>query len=223
MGRRSFFSGGLTALAATLFGRSVTSHAQSAPSGRWQAERHEKDDWLDRVPGKHRLVLDTTTPDGFGTALLYTNNYFIANKDGYELQDSDLAVVIIARHHATPFAFNDTVWKKYGVTIAQLGNLTDPKTKQPPTINLYNAAGYGSALSNRGTTLDSLLKLGIRVAVCEMATRDIAESVARAVGTDGDSIFSEISRNLVSNSHLMPAGIVAVNRAQERGYAFVNT
>ena len=32
MGRRSFFNGGLTALAATLFGRSVTSHAQSAPS-----------------------------------------------------------------------------------------------------------------------------------------------------------------------------------------------
>ena len=33
-----------------------------------------------------------------------------------------------------------------------------------------------------------------------------------------DAIFAELSANLVANAHLAPAGIVAVNRAQERGY-----
>jgi len=27
--------------------------------------------------------------------------------------------------------------------------------------------------------------------------------------------------NLVGNAHMVPAGIIAVNRAQERGYSFV--
>jgi intracellular sulfur oxidation DsrE/DsrF family protein len=31
---------------------------------------------------------------------------------------------------------------------------------------------------------------------------------------------NELAANLVGNSRLVPAGIVAVNRAQERGYSF---
>jgi hypothetical protein len=33
---------------------------------------------------------------------------------------------------------------------------------------------------------------------------------------------NEIAENLLPNSHLVAAGFVAVNRAQEYGYAFVN-
>ena len=138
------------------------------------------------------------------------------------MQDSDLAVVIVARHHSTPFAFNDAMWKKYGAGISQLANFTDPKTRQAPANNLYNAPGYGSALANRGNTLDSLFERGVQLAVCQMATRQIAEPLAGAVGGDAESVFKELTANLVSNSHLVSAGIVAVNRAQERGYSFVN-
>jgi intracellular sulfur oxidation DsrE/DsrF family protein len=138
------------------------------------------------------------------------------------LQNSDLAVVIVARHNSTPFAFNDAMWAKYGATIAQRANFTDPKTKQAPTANLYNASDYGPALANRGTTLDSLLKRGVQLAVCKIATRGYAGAIATAVGGNTDSIYNELTANLVSNSHMVPAGIVAVNRAQERGYSFVH-
>ena len=33
-------------------------------------------------------------------------------------------------------------------------------------------------------------------------------------------IFKELTENLIPNAHMVPAGIVAVNRAQERGYSF---
>jgi intracellular sulfur oxidation DsrE/DsrF family protein len=33
-------------------------------------------------------------------------------------------------------------------------------------------------------------------------------------------VFKELTENLVPNGHMVPAGIVAVNRAQERGYTF---
>jgi intracellular sulfur oxidation DsrE/DsrF family protein len=228
--RRSFLTGltaGVSTVVATVAvaaATASTASGQSAPSQLWQPSRHELDDWLDKDKAsvKHRFVFDTMNPEGFGQALLYSSNYFTANQSGYGLQNSDLAVVIVARHNSTPFAFNDDIWKKYGSTIAQQANFTDPKTKMPPTSNLYQATGYGSVLTSLGTTLDSVLKRGVQLAVCQMATRNYAGTIARAVGGATDAIYNEITANLVSNSHLVPAGIIAVNRAQERGYSFVH-
>ena len=49
-----------------------------------------------------------------------------------------------------------------------------------------------------------------------------AALAATQKGADGNPQMKELSDNLVANSRLVPAGIVAVNRAQERGYAFVS-
>jgi intracellular sulfur oxidation DsrE/DsrF family protein len=200
----------------------TAAQAQSAGTASWQPSRHEQDDWMDKVPGKHRFIFDTTTAAGFGGAILFANNYFIANQNTYGLQNSDLAVIIVARHQSTAFAFNDTIWEKYGTAITAQTRLNDPKTQQPPKNNLYNASGYGATLENLGVTLDSLLKRGVHLAVCQMASRAIAGSIARATGGDTDSVYSELVANVMSNSHMVPAGIVAVNRAQERGYSFVH-
>src|SRR3954469_16481486 len=108
--RRAFLSGvGAGAVAAIT---TVAANAQEQPAkgGRWQPTRHAQDDWMDQIPGVHRLVFDTTNPAGFDTAMLYAGNYYSANHGGYGLDDSDLAVIIIARHDSTPFAYNDSVW-----------------------------------------------------------------------------------------------------------------
>ena len=39
---------------------------------------------------------------------------------------------------------------------------------------------------------------------------------------DVEAVYKELASNLIRNSHFVAAGIVAVNRAQERGYAFAN-
>jgi intracellular sulfur oxidation DsrE/DsrF family protein len=70
--------------------------------------------------------------------------------------------------------------------------------------------------------MSGLIRRGAHVGVCQMATRAIASSIARTAGTSADNIYNEIAENLLPNSHLVAAGIVAVNRAQEYGYAFVN-
>src|SRR4051812_18806132 len=113
--RRSFLtrlSAGVTAFAATAFGSTAVLQAQSSATGRWEPVRHEKDDWLDQLPGKHRLVFDTTTPAGFGSAIAFCNNFMRVNKSDYGLQNNDLAVVIVARHQSTAFAYNDAIWAK---------------------------------------------------------------------------------------------------------------
>ena len=62
----------------------------------------------------------------------------------------------------------------------------------------------------------------MHLAVCQLATRAIAGSIATAFKSTTDDVYNEIAAHLLPNSHLVPAGIVAVNRAQERGYALVH-
>ena len=166
------------------------------------------------------FFFDTTTPAALGGALLFANNYFTANRTGYGLADSDLAVVICVRHKSTPFAYSDAMWAKYGVPIAERSGFTDPRTNQAPTLNVYQAAGYGALLPNNGITLDAMIKRGVRLAVCQMSTRGYATTIAGKTGGNVDDIYKELTEHLVPNAHMVPAGIVAVNRAQERGYSF---
>jgi intracellular sulfur oxidation DsrE/DsrF family protein len=69
-------------------------------------------------------------------------------------------------------------------------------------------------------SLNGLIKRGVQFAVCQMATRAIAGKIAKDTGAKTDIIFKEIGANLIGNARLVPAGILAVNRAQEWGYSF---
>ena len=223
--RRSFlssFNAGIASLAALAVGGAAMAQDKPAANTRWEPARHDKDDWLDKVPGRHRLVVDTTSADGFGAGLAFASNFIRANRTDYGLQSNDLAVVIVARHQSTPFAFSDAIWAKYGVTIAAQSRFVDPKSKLPAKANVYSSGDYGSLLNNLGVTLDSLAKQGVQMAVCAMATRRFAGAIAEAAGSNVDTVYNELTANLVANSHMAPAGIVAVSRAQERGYTFVS-
>lgn len=193
--------------------------AQNA-GARFQPAMHPQDAWLDEIPGRHRFVLDTTTPEAAGAGILYAGNFFTANKNGYDLDPPDLAVVLILRHFSTPFAYTDAIWAKYGATLSEMMHFNDPKTSAPLTFNVYNSGDYGMTLPNFGTTLDSLIERGVHFAVCDMATHFIANQLAMNTDAEPDAIYTELAGNLIPNAHMVPAGIVAVNRAQEHGYTF---
>jgi intracellular sulfur oxidation DsrE/DsrF family protein len=208
--RRSFltrFNAGAASIAALAIGGMARAQTRAATLIRFEPARHDQDDWMDQVPGKHRMVFDTISAAGFGDALLFANNFMVANRNDYGLQNSDLAIIVIARHISTGLGYNDAMWSKYGAQIGPMSGLdTVPKT------NPRNAGGGG---------VEGLAKLGVQFAVCGMATRRIADSIARATGGNADMINSELIANLVTNGRIVPAGIVAVNRAQERGYSLV--
>lgn len=200
--RRSFltrFNAGAASIAALAMGGLAMAQVKSAPAGRFEPARHDKDDWMDQMPGKHRLVVDTTSVDGFRDGLLFASNFMLANRNDYGLQNQDMAVIVVARHLSTEFGFNDAMWAKYGASLA------------------------GQAKANpNASSLTPLATQGVQFAVCAMATRRLAGTIANAVSGNADAIFAEISANLVNNGRMVPAGIIAVNRAQERGYTFVS-
>ena len=217
--RRSFLTGlGISALG--IGAMSAVAEAQAPAAGeRFQPARHAADDWMDQIPGRHRVVIDSVTPDGAGSALLFANNLY-DNQKGYSLTDRDLAIIVVMRHFATPFAFTDAIWTKYGKPMGEMLKFNDPNTKQPPAVNVYNGAGYGMALTNFGTTIDALVKRGTRFAICDAATHFVAMQLAGQAG-NADAIYKEFAAATIPNSTFVPAGVVGVTRAQERGYSLI--
>lgn len=216
--RRSF-AAALGAAFAFTFGSRAASGQARAP--RFQPARHPQDAWLEAFPGKHRTFIDASTVSGSGPALLYAYNLYASNKSEYSLLERDVAVIVCFRHAATAFGFNDAMWAKYGKAMNATVQLMDPKTKQPPTTNLYYSVDYGPALTNLGVTIESLVKQGTRFAICAMATRGLAGTIASESGGDVEAIYKELVSNAIPNSRMVPAGVLAANRAQEYGYTFL--
>jgi hypothetical protein len=75
---------------------------------------------------------------------------------------------------------------------APRAGVEDPKSKLAPKFSIFNSGDYGELLSTRGC----------------------AASIAHAAGGKAETILNELIANLVSNSRMAPAGIVAVNRAR---------
>ena len=221
MARRCFLSRmgvGAGAFGAGMIASPAAQAQGQAASEPFRPARHAQDDWYDKLPGVHRYVIDSASADGFGWALWFAGNYYTANQDAYGLKDSDLAVVIVARHKATTFAYNDAIWAKWGKQLSDQAQFVDPKTKEAPKTNWYAGAGDGAQLQGK---MDPLLKRGVQFAVCSMSTRAIATRIAKAEGLEVDAVVKEIVANLVPNARMVPAGVVAVNRAQERGYSLL--
>lgn len=220
--RRSFlsrFGTGMATLGAAFAGSAVAARAQSsAGSAAGTPVRHTVDDWFDVPAAKHRTYFDTTTPEGYGQAMFFANNFFIGSRSGYSLQDADTALIIGVRHRSTAFAYSDEMWKKYGGPLAERAEFKLPKSGAVPSANVYLVSGIPEGLPNQNVTWAGLVERGARLAVCQMATRANAALIAQKTGGKTDDIYQELAAHLVPNAHLVPAGIIAVNRAQERGY-----
>jgi len=212
MQRRSFLSR-FPALAA-LFGVGAATPAAAAglapENGRFEPVKHPQDDWLDSLPGKHRVVFDTWTASKFPDVLRFSGNIFRGNKDGYELSEKDVAIVIVARHSTAPFAFNDAMWAKYGKYFSERMEFLDPKTNKVPTGNVYAAQ------------LGGLVKQGVHLAVCNLTTRSTAQRLAEATDAKAEDVYKELTTNALPNAHFVAAGVVGATRAQERGYALIS-
>jgi hypothetical protein len=172
--------------------------------------RHPQDAWLDAAPRGHRAVFDTWMADKFGEAVGFAGNWLRYQKEAYELADSDLAVVIVVRHGTTPFAFNEAIWAKYGEIFAENMSANNKTLHPNPTTNRF------------ATQLTNQSKSGMRLAVCNLTTRAYSDIIAKQTGKSPADIREELTSNALANAVFVPAGIIAVTRAQEYGYAAVS-
>jgi intracellular sulfur oxidation DsrE/DsrF family protein len=210
-------TGGLLAAATAGVAQAATA-SPVVEAQRWRPQFEAADRWLDLPHTQHRMVFDVLTPKGAMMALEFADNFFAINQSAYGLHASALGVVIVLRHMATPMGYNDRVWKKYGAAFAEKLQLDAKTTMEAEQGNPLDRTSGGPSGKGHSPTLASLAKMGVRFAICGMATTGIAGMVAKLVGGHSEQVHHEFAMNLIDNALMVPAGIVAVNRAQEHGY-----
>jgi intracellular sulfur oxidation DsrE/DsrF family protein len=203
---------GMSAIAAA-FALGVRQASAQAAAAPFQPARHPQDEWLDKIPGKHRVVFDVTSARGVPEALHFANNIYSGNKSMYGLDEADLAVVIILRHSATAFGYADAMWAKHGKALAAAASYSDPKSSESPTVNPFNAT--------RSETFNEMAKRGVQFGVCDSASHGLARRIA-GPDEDADTTYKEIVASMIPSSRLLVVGVLGVTRAQEYGYSVVH-
>jgi intracellular sulfur oxidation DsrE/DsrF family protein len=223
--RRRLIGAGMVVAAAGIAACSSGAKSENATASDWKATPDDKDSWLDKAGTKHRMVFDSLSGDGGAEALDFANNFIHVNQADYGVTPEQLGIVVIFRHMAAPYGYNQAVWAKYGKGFAGKIGLKGDAAKTAATNNpllapapMLDPAPKGMEWINQNS-LSDLASKGVRFAVCGLATTAIAAMVAGKTG-DANAIEAEFKSNLVAGALIVPAGISALNRAQEHGYTF---
>lgn len=205
-GRRAMLAGLGAATAAGVLGVHEAQAQGAAAADPFMPTLHAEDAWLSSVRGKHRIMLDATTPEHLPDAIRFAGNLFTGHKTGYGVDEADVAIVMCLRHVVTAYGYADAMWAKYGKTM-------DPQLTPAATANPFN--------SGTRMQLADLAKRGVQFMVCGTASRGLAGRIAGPSG-DSDAVMKELAANLIPSSRIVPAGVVGVTHAQERGFAYIH-
>jgi len=108
--RRHFLgslASGAAALGIATIAPSVNINAENKPN----LPADDPDAWFNKVKGKHRIVYDATrTHEAF--PFIWPRVFLVTNA-ATGSPESDCGVVVVLRHEAIAYAFEDRIWAKY--------------------------------------------------------------------------------------------------------------
>jgi intracellular sulfur oxidation DsrE/DsrF family protein len=210
--RREFV--GTIAASATMLlaGISTSSFANPAdPSVVSDAE-----DWFKKIKGKHRIIYDAPEPhEGF--PIIWSWVFYQTNNQTGST-DSNLTAVVVLRHNGIPIAMEDRLWEKY--KFGEVFKINDNNTKAPALRNpFFEPQGADFPLP----VIDGVKKLQARGAlfcVCDLALTVYSEFVAQSLNQKQEDVKKDWISGLLPGVQVVPSGVWAVGRAQEKGCAY---
>lgn len=205
--RRAILGGmGVAALAGVAL--ASTRAAAQERSGKFEPKRHALDAWMDNLAGDHRVFIDTDNAAGGTNALRYATNILNAHTEAYGGSDADMAMIICYRHASTTYGFNDAMWEKYGAGFATMSRLPAQE-------------GESAGKNPQTAAIQGLVARGVRFAICNSATTMMSGFIARQAGLTAEEVYADLVANTIPNAHMVPAGVMALTRAQEHGYSLL--
>ena len=194
------------------------------------------DDWIQEVKGTHRCLFDFPQhKNGFPLLhiLNYLNTYSVAYKTGAGQVGAVGTFYSAGSQASIPLAFNDAIWAKY-----ELGAYTGLKDAdgKPYTRNVFNRPTEKElhllmqaidspsipALAGAvpGLGIENLQKMGAKFILCNNALGIWGlELEARGKGKAAD-IDKDLRANLLPGVTIVPAMVIAIDRAQEAGIKY---
>jgi len=208
---------GMTGSVTKAFGSELKLNSDVQPS----------DKWLTAVTGKHRQIFDMPNHEN-GWGLLHVRNYLNTLRDTYHVTHPEVTAVATIYGMGTMLAFNDDMWKKYG-----LGNASkvNDASNAPATENVfYKAPGGASALSISGTpipvpadaSISELQQRGAVFILCNNAYGIWMGLLAGGDATKAAALRKEFDANMLPGVYLVPAMVVAIDQAQKHGCSYIH-
>jgi intracellular sulfur oxidation DsrE/DsrF family protein len=227
--RRDFLSvsGAVVALA----GAASAPTAAAAPGGRWDRAAFEA---ILARPVRHRQVFASTRLEQ-GVVLHYMQNSLTAYAQGFGEGAGTLHVAAVLYGSSLVLAMRDAMWTKY--------RLADVLSDKPEHDGLgSNVRGYVTRVEEmikglmRGpdgearpgaanpyaARVASLVKQGASFFVCNNALTLVATAIAsKTAGGSPASVHDDLAAHLLEGAMLVPAGVAALNAAQEARFTLV--
>jgi len=130
--------------------------------------------------------------------------------------------VVVLRHDAIGYAFNDALWAKYN--FGEFFKAEDPLTKKPATRNPFSNPKPGDykvpGIGPVQIGINELQAAGVKFCVCEVAMTVNSNVMAEKIKKDAAEIRKDWMAGLLPGVQPVPSGVWAVGRAQEHGCAY---
>ncbi len=180
----------------------------------------DADDWFKKVKGKHKIVFDVTQPHEIMP--FAWPRIFLVTNEATGTSEKDCGVVVILRHNAIPYAMQNSLWEKY--KFGEMFKIDNDETKAPATQNpfwqpkagKYNVPGIGEVQIG----INDLQTSGVMFCACDMALTVFSAVVAGQTKQEPAAVKKEWLAGLLPGVQLVPSGVWAVGRAQERGCTY---
>jgi intracellular sulfur oxidation DsrE/DsrF family protein len=190
--------------------------AREPGAARAASPNPEFEAWLNRIVGKHKMLYDVPEPNE-GFAFAWARVFLDTTNETYGTTDAQNAVVIVLRHSGIPFGIQTPMWAKYKFGTAF--KIDDPATKGPAVRHPLTNLKPGD-VPIPGMGVDELLAKGVLVGVCNIALTFNSMRLAKETGIPAETIKKEWVANLLPGVQVVPSGVIAVNRGQEKGCAY---
>jgi intracellular sulfur oxidation DsrE/DsrF family protein len=177
------------------------------------------DRWLSDLKGKHRQLFDMPAPSG-GSGLLHVRNWYSTWHDAYALADKDMNALVTLYGKSLPLGFEDAMWEKYHFGELLKENGPD---KQPLTRNMFFRPQQGDPLAYGflDASVESLQKRGARFILCNNALNFWSQRLSQGGAGTTAAIRTDLLDHMLPGVVLVPGMVVAINKAQERGFSYM--
>jgi len=227
--RRRFLGSALVAAAAAAIPVKALRAAAPAPQA-------GADAWLNEVRGQNRCFFDFNAHKN-GIPLLHMLNYLNTYAQAYGAQPGQVGAVGsfygVSSGSSIAMGFNDEVWAKYG--LGEYHNLKDASGRVytrnvffRPTeadghlltqaMNLPAMPMFGGAMVGCG--IENLQKMGAKFLMCNNALQAWTFELAARGKGEQPAIDAFLRERLLPNVTIVPAMVVAIQKAQAAGIGY---
>jgi len=192
----------------------------------------DPEEMFKKINGKHRAVFDVPGPNGL-MPFAWPKIFLLTNA-ATGTPEKDNSAVVVLRHDGIPYAFNDAMWKKYkfSETFKKSGELgggfqaADAATAATLRNPMWNPKPGDFKVPGVGPVpigINELQASGVQFCVCNMAMTVYSAIIAMQLHGNPEDVLKDWTANLLPGIQVVPSGVWALGRAQEKQCAYIST